>query len=672
MNKFEDLIKAKILIFSFLFAVIFFIILIYFSIKNYHLISDQIYSTINNYYKNKISSGSKERIDFILKEIDHNQKNINIFAQKELEDRVNEIVKISSNIYNNLQGRASKEEIKKIIFEIIADINTDKDNYIFVIDSSGIIQYHPTLIKGTNSYDFKDIKGKSFVHEIIEKSKKSGQGFVEYYWYKLNSPDKKELKLIFSKIYAPLDIIICKGYYYSDILDTLNKKIVNIVNSSPYFNSNHVTTSIYSVKSEGKIELLTDTNIDFVTDSVLQNLENLDNIPILRFDTKDNSLITFYNIKFLKWVVVVKDKNSFFSVVEAERSKIINFFYNNNNKFFILIFIIFLIFGFIGYYFTNITVKNIKYFRESLEQKEKFHRKLINTLPIPIFIKRLSGDYIDCNDEFSKFFGMQIDDLKKYKEEGTLNEIDILTKIIQADILLDKINITDGLIKVTELEMSNVDGELKDIILYKSYYQGVKGETEGIIGVMFDITKQKELEKSLTLLSYNDPLTNIFNKRYFDKFIKSEFDKFKRYNIPFSLISFDIDKFKNINDNYGHPFGDIILKELTSVILQNIRVTDVLARVGGEEFAIIVSNPDFNEVLLFAEKLRREVEEHNFCNNFKITISLGVTKIIESDTVDTLIKRVDEALYNAKNMGRNRVESLIGKVSGDDQRSTFL
>ena len=136
--------------------------------------------------------------------------------------------------------------------------------------------------------------------------------------------------------------------------------------------------------------------------------------------------------------------------------------------------------------------------------------------------------------------------------------------------------------------------------------------------------------------------------------LNEEILKAKRYNTPLSIIYFDIDHFKQINDTYGHKKGDFILKEVSKIILQNIRKTDIFGRWGGEEFIIILPFTDLENALILAEKLRKKIEEHDF-DGINITISFGVTELKIDDNADTLINRADEALYKAKNKGRNRV-----------------
>ena len=119
---------------------------------------------------------------------------------------------------------------------------------------------------------------------------------------------------------------------------------------------------------------------------------------------------------------------------------------------------------------------------------------------------------------------------------------------------------------------------------------------------------------------------------------------------------FDIDHFKAVNDTYGHNVGDYVLKAIVDVIKKYIREADIFARYGGEEFIIIQPETAIEGAKVYAEKMRTIIEQTNFGKVKKITISVGVTIFNENDTIESITKKVDDALYKAKNKGRNRVE----------------
>ncbi|WP_281951151.1 GGDEF domain-containing protein [Nitrosophilus kaiyonis] len=165
------------------------------------------------------------------------------------------------------------------------------------------------------------------------------------------------------------------------------------------------------------------------------------------------------------------------------------------------------------------------------------------------------------------------------------------------------------------------------------------------------------INERLKLIAATDKLTGLFNRNKFYEIANIEIERANRYNRPLSLIIFDIDFFKRINDRYGHNIGDYVLKTLSSIIKKNTRKSDYIFRWGGEEFIILTPETDILGAKKLAEKLRKAVENFEFDTVKYVTISLGVAqynKKIDKD-IDSLIKRADDALYRSKESGRNMV-----------------
>ena len=182
-----------------------------------------------------------------------------------------------------------------------------------------------------------------------------------------------------------------------------------------------------------------------------------------------------------------------------------------------------------------------------------------------------------------------------------------------------------------------------------------KGRAVRITGVCWDVTGSKRMEERLVTLSTTDPLTTAYNRRYFLHVLESEISRAIRYNSGFSLIMFDIDHFKTVNDTYGHDAGDEVLKRIVEMMLKRIRKNDVLARWGGEEFMILLSGTGIDNARIFADKLIRDVRSLKLERSGRITASFGVTEYRNKETSDSVLKRVDELIYTAKNDGRNCV-----------------
>ncbi|WP_052701938.1 GGDEF domain-containing protein [Marinomonas sp. S3726] len=189
-----------------------------------------------------------------------------------------------------------------------------------------------------------------------------------------------------------------------------------------------------------------------------------------------------------------------------------------------------------------------------------------------------------------------------------------------------------------------------------------QGEVTHIVSIQRDVTEYIDVQNKLKLLSRTDPLTGLMNRRMFDEMAEKEFLRYKNENIHYSLLALDIDHFKLINDKYGHPIGDYVLTSFSSFCETHIRSQDKVARIGGEEFCIILPATNKAGAIEVAEKLRREISNARFSQNdhdIAITVSIGVSEVKESDyDYVAMLKRADENLYRAKRKGRNQVYSL--------------
>ncbi|MGL1920073.1 MAG: PleD family two-component system response regulator [Hyphomicrobiales bacterium] len=177
---------------------------------------------------------------------------------------------------------------------------------------------------------------------------------------------------------------------------------------------------------------------------------------------------------------------------------------------------------------------------------------------------------------------------------------------------------------------------------------------------------RSNLEQSMEM-AVKDALTGLHNRRYVDTNLNKQFILSLKNKKPLSLLLLDIDKFKNVNDTYGHDIGDEILIEFANRIATSVRGIDITARLGGEEFVVVLPNTDNETALLIAERLRANIADYPFvdltdCEDLNISMSIGVSSITDADEqAENLLKRADLALYDAKEQGRNRVNNYVDK-----------
>ncbi|WP_066496206.1 GGDEF domain-containing protein [Abyssisolibacter fermentans] len=215
---------------------------------------------------------------------------------------------------------------------------------------------------------------------------------------------------------------------------------------------------------------------------------------------------------------------------------------------------------------------------------------------------------------------------------------------------------------IQDILSNNMIAWIASVINYHKYVRTFLHQK--IISKNNEELKQKALQiekinKTLKYISIRDELTNIYNRRKLDEILEYEYNRAKKYSDVFSVILLDIDLFKYVNDTYGHNVGDKVLIEIAEILKSNTRKNDMVGRWGGEEFLVVCSQTNMNEVLCVSEKLRKAIEAHDFSIVNKTTCSFGVATYKNSETIENLINRADKGLYQAKERGRNRVGFII-------------
>ncbi len=214
-----------------------------------------------------------------------------------------------------------------------------------------------------------------------------------------------------------------------------------------------------------------------------------------------------------------------------------------------------------------------------------------------------------------------------------------------------------------QCRIRRADGEVRYIQVHGVLVRDKSGAVDHYHGTVLDVTERVMAEEKMRLLAQTDELTGIFNRRRFIELASKEIVRANRYAHSFSLIMFDIDKFKNVNDVYGHDVGDEVLKAVVGCAGLAVREIDIVGRLGGEEFAIALPQTGLMEAMVVAERIRNclecldiYVKEHSL----HCTMSLGVAELTGcAQSVDSILKAADMALYRAKTKGRNRVEAMV-------------
>lgn len=320
------------------------------------------------------------------------------------------------------------------------------------------------------------------------------------------------------------------------------------------------------------------------------------------------------------------------------------------------------IFNWLWTYIFAASVVSIKlnYLQEELKKSWNNIDKLvlqINTMidssPFPIILAKINAERIlMMNNKAAELFGIS------KKEAGYFKLKDIFVDDKNRQKLFTQLE--------KEHEVEDLDMMVCNLINASPFWLSVSAKTieynnEMALYIAFqNITSRKKREDNLKFQADKDPLTLAWNRRYFEKFIPERIKENIKKDKYFSLLMIDADKFKNINDEYGHKSGDQVLIELAEMCKNSLRENDVVCRFGGEEFIIYLDNTNTQSALLVAERLRKTIEdsviELEDNQKIKFTVSIGVISSEKTDSLEILLKQADEAMYLAKHNGRNRCE----------------
>lgn len=213
----------------------------------------------------------------------------------------------------------------------------------------------------------------------------------------------------------------------------------------------------------------------------------------------------------------------------------------------------------------------------------------------------------------------------------------------------------------TEDKVTGLDAGADDYLTKPINFPELEARVRSMLRIKRLQDQLEEKNRELEQLSISDGLTGLYNHRHLHELLNEEYDRSRRTGDPLSLVMFDLDRFKEVNDTHGHQAGDRVLVELADILRESAREIDKLARYGGEEFMAILPESDSEAGMTFAERVREMVEQQKFEIDkekpLRMTISAGVATYPgpETDSARQLVYQADQALYSAKNSGRNRI-----------------
>ena len=292
---------------------------------------------------------------------------------------------------------------------------------------------------------------------------------------------------------------------------------------------------------------------------------------------------------------------------------------------------------------------------EVIQSSGKFHLIAENTSDV-VWVRNVNkGEMVYVSPSVKKVFGYTQEEYLSLKLEQMFPE-DSLNRIIDGiDEALIKCQENNGYYSpvIFQLQQLCKSGELIWIEFSTEYHHNERGEVE-IYGISRNVEERKRSEEQILHLSYHDQLTGLYNRHYLQKVIDEEIDGPYSCKRVYSVVSFDIDNFKLVNDNFGHPVGDTILMEISELVQSKIRKTDMLFRMGGEEFLIIFYDADTKDTFRIVEDIRIAISKTEFHMHVFLTCSFGIAQKNNNEEFDQLYIRADNALFEAKRSGRNK------------------
>lgn len=284
-------------------------------------------------------------------------------------------------------------------------------------------------------------------------------------------------------------------------------------------------------------------------------------------------------------------------------------------------------------------------FEESIEN----FRLLFESSPVALVISRWSdGKIVDINKKAAEIFGGKRDGKDYWYRDFWESDGDRAR-------LLDALQ-NDGHVEDFEAKLRRQDGAAFWCNLSAQLVH-FAGERHVLVGAR-DISEQKKLEAQLREMATTDPLTGALNRRKIFEIVSENIDRAQRYARPLSIAMLDLDHFKSVNDNYGHGFGDIVLRAVVDEVRKNLRSTDYVGRYGGEEVLLVFPETALDEAILVAERIRSAIAENEFRSGdvgVSMSLSGGIASLLPDEPLEDLLRRADNALYLAKSSGRNRV-----------------
>ena len=549
--------------------------------------------------------------------------------------------------YKNLKDLVGKKVMMTDDQTAIASINAMLHSQNLTKDSYTVVGASYDVTSLLRDADFMSVYTSNEIYTLKQKDLQYFLFHPKEYGYDFYSDilfTSKEMLKHHQKEVDDFRRASLKGwkYAYEHIDETVDVILKN-------YNTQNKTRGalLYEAQTLKKLALVDGVNFGDINSAKLQEITTAYRLLGLIKNKK--------NIPFKNFVYTSKE-NFEFIFTKKPSTEYFKFYHNSYFKFMLILVIVILIMSIV---FKLRTEKILAEQQKQLKENNEIFNKHICSSTTDT-----DGVIISVSDALCKCTGYKREELisKRHnilKSESTSNELykDLWMTISSGHTWQGKLknNKKDGSEYWIYIIISPVFDNKQSILCYESIVTDISLEVvlENFNDTLAEQVKEKT--KELEELAMTDKLTGLYNRVKLDSDLEVNFNYFQSFDENFSVIIFDIDKFKDVNDNFGHQVGDVILQEVTAQITSNVRSTDVVGRWGGEEFLVICPKSDKNATYLVAQKIRESIESYNFSRVGTITVSAGVCDIKSAKDVDEMVSFADVALYQVKKSGRNNV-----------------
>lgn len=583
-----------------------------------------IYLTITPLITEKLTlieeNTGKNTLKHIIKMIDNyssDVKNIRTLYIDSKKENIKALTEIQNSyiktIYDDIQkGYISEEKGKKKALEEIRKFRYGKDGYFFVSNTEYRTLSHPYDELHGSDKQIIDVYGKDIVSDIVNNAMKNGSGFTKYWWVKEGEQTPSE-KLTYSKLFEPWNWIIGTGIYLDEVEKIVQKKkehtmaeLRDLIHKTKIGKTGY----LYIFNADGKMIIHPNSNVEHK--DISKMLNPVTNKPLYKDLMNSVRENLEYGVLNYKWDTLQDPGNHIY-----EKVAWVKFVPDFN-----------------WYIASSVYTDEFKQSSNILKNKIISDTALISLI---VFLFIFSGIRTITNP---------IKKLSLLIEKVNKGDLNVRSEITRDDEIGTLAKGFDNMIVTIKEHIDELDSKVK------KRTTELEGKNEQLEQTIEELeTTQRALIKA----SITDELTKTYNRKKIHEELDLNIEKAQKENTLFSIIFFDIDKFKNINDNYGHLVGDKVLIDISSLAKDLIGKEDILGRFGGEEFIIISSHRDLQGAIQLAQLVRESIEKHHFKDGLRVTSSFGVSEYIHAESADDLIKRADDCLYQAKSNGRNQV-----------------